>query len=449
MYKAVGIHVFAGAFTVGVQQHFDVQCQLEAHGFGQASCESMCKIPFVNDDNAQWPEVEAQFAYGNPRCTGFSCITAGYGEDCHGPWSKQTEDIHQMCKYAAGKYDIIIWESVQQAYSTGRPLLDYLRDEIFVPKNYRIAHILLNAASFGNAQQRRRYFFVAYRDDRNFNIVPPDITGHMPLVADSIYDLKDRPANEVCFNKHESDYDADSYMKLTPNEKIIVPKLPTGWGLNGYARYATDELPPGMRQVWDYRESEMPFSMHCIYRMGWLNASPTIHSSATRFIHPEHDRPLTIGEIARIMGWPDIPRGPMPVAQIAKGVCPEVGTWLADQARMYLDNAWGNEDWESSYDDSRGTWCGGDAHGAVEKEFNLNRYVGKYFDPERYRDHEISIRRFNVDQLTGEPVRPWKTIRESFWRNNGASGLDGHVGPNHWDFSAEQSPRPRPGLRVS
>jgi len=114
--KAVGCHVFAGGFTMGVKRVFDVECQLESHGFGKETCEAVAKVPFVNRPDANWPDVEAQFLYGNPRCTGFSCITSGYDEDTHGPWAKQTEDIHQLCNYAAGRYDIIIWESVQQAF---------------------------------------------------------------------------------------------------------------------------------------------------------------------------------------------------------------------------------------------------------------------------------------------------------------------------------------------
>lgn len=424
-YKAVGCHVFAGAFTMGVREVFDVECQLEKHGFGRESCEQVAGVPFVNHDDAQWPDVEAQLCYGNPRCTGFSCITAGYGEDCHGPWAKQTLDIHELCHYAAGRCDLVIWESVQQAFTTGRPMLDYLRDEIFAPRGYRIAHVLLNAASFWNAQQRRRYFFVAYRDDRNFNIRPPGISPYEPTLYDAIWHLRDRPAHEGRIGKKGEDYDFDTYLKLTKNEKHVLPKLPNGWGLNGLARWDYDSLHPDQKLTWDARESNMPFSMHCIYRTNWMRPSPTLHSSAGRFIHPDHDRPLTVGELSTIMGWPDVPRGAMPVAQIAKGVTPQAGRWLAEQAKAYLDDEWGSEDWESSYNPNTAVWEGRSARGQLEKTFDLTRYVGRVFNRERFDVTEFHGRRFNVQRGTGRTARPWSDVAESVRRHAGDDRLGG------------------------
>lgn len=403
--KAVGIHVFAGGFTMGVQKVFDVQCQLEKHNFGRETTEAVCGVPFVNHDDAQWPDVDAQFAYGNPRCTGFSSITGGYGADVHGAWSAPTRDIHELCEYAAGRYDAVIWESVQQAMSVGRPLLDYLRDEIFVPKNYRIAHVMLNAASFGNTQNRKRYFFVAYRDDRNFNIVPPEISDYEPTAYDAIWKLKDRETHEAHITSSCTDYTFDSYARLTDEEKHIVPNLPNGWNVNTLAAYNLDALPRRWQEMWHLRTSDMPFSMHCIYRMNWLRPFPTIHSSAARFIHPEHNRPLTVGELATAMGWSDIPRGPKPVNQIAKGVCPEAGEWLANQVKLYLEDYWGEDDWESSYNPTKGEWEGRNAAGAKEKYFNLTQYVGSHFDIERYSDVKpIQRYRHPVDARTGRPL---------------------------------------------
>jgi len=426
MYNAVGMHVFAGGFTVGVQREFNVLCQLEKHGFGGDTCEAMCKVPFIN---GEWPDrMDAQFAYGNPRCTGFSCITAGYDDSVHGPWSGPTKDIHEFCEYTVKQnFPIAVWESVQQAYTVGRPLLDYLRDEIFRPNHYRIAHVMLNAASFGNAQQRKRYFFVAYKDDKTFNITPPVLDEFYPVTYDAIWSLRDRPTNEIKFNK-TMDYDFDSYIRLTPNEKAVLPRLPNGWGLNSFARYSYDDLPPDLKLTWDLRSSNMPFSMHCIGRVNWLTPCPTIHSSGSRFIHPHHDRPLTIGELATLMGWPQIPCGPSPVAQIAKGIVPNVGEWLAQQAKLYLDGYWGNEDWESSYNDKTSMWEGYVSNGAIEKTFNLTRYISKHFDRSRYDDlTDAQFTRFNVVRGTDELHRPWARVAESYRRHSGDTRMGGKI----------------------
>lgn len=397
---AVGVHVFAGGFTKGVSEVFDIACQLETHGFGLETAERTFGIETINEPEAKWPDIKADFCFGNPRCTGFSCITSGYSGDTHGPWAKQTKDIHDLCEYAVDRYDVICWESVQQAFTTGRPLLDYLRDEIFVPKHYRIAHIMLNAASFGNAQQRRRYFFVAYRNDRQFNIVPPEITPWYATTYDAIWDMRHRKTNP-CKLWCDADYDADSYTQLTDDEWAIVPHLPYGYDTNALARKARHLLPEKYQVTWDYRLSDMPFSMHCPHRCAYQRPFSTIHSSAGRVIHPEHDRPVTVGELSRIMGWGDlIPHGKNPVAQIAKGVVPQAGTWIAMQALMYLNNKWGNEDWESSFNDVTAEWEGRDTKGAVEKYFDLTRYVGKQYDEDRFDPEVQNIRRAVLERTT-------------------------------------------------
>lgn len=412
-YKGVGIHVFAGGFTGGVKEIMDVDLQLETHGFGLETAEGVWGVKTHNSPWKEWPDVTADFAFGNPRCTGFSTVTAGYDSSTHGAWAKQTCDIHEFCNYVAGRYPIAIWESVQQAYSTGRELLDYLRDEIFAPKGYRVAHIMLNASSFGNCQRRKRYFFVAYDASKNFNIVPPDVDPYYSVLWDAIGDLRDRPTNE---HERGGDYDANSYMKLTDAEKYCVPNLANGWSLNSMARFAYDDLPDGYKVKWKYRVSDMPFSMHCIVRTNWFRPCPTLHSSCGRLIHPEHHRPLTYGELARIMGWGDrIPLGGDVVAQLAKGVVPTAGKWLAEQVQLYLDDAWGDEDWESSYNKNTQEWVGGDTTGLLEKKFNLTNYTGQLFDLDRYPDHiDIQRHKHNVDPDTGRLKRPWRTVAQRF-----------------------------------
>jgi site-specific DNA-cytosine methylase len=388
--KAVGIHVFAGGFTRGVQEVFDVAHQLETHGFGLESASAMCGIECINDEGALWPNVEAEFAYGNPRCTGFSTITSGYDSRVHGPWAAATCDIHQFAQYTAGRYDIAIWESVQQAYTTGKPLLDYLRDEVYGPKHYKVAHVFVNAATFGNAQQRKRYFFVAYRDDRNFCVTPPVLASpYKPAVYDVLWERRGVQTN--VFEPRSEDYDENSTTKLTEHEQAMIPFLPNGWDLNLFAQYGLEYMPEKMQRCWTMRTSNMPFSMHGICRINWMLPSPTLHSSAGRFVHPGEDRVLTIGELAAIMGWPCIPKGKNPVAQLAKGVVPQVGTWLAQQANDYLDGKWGRpgeedaQDWESTFCDKEGEWKGtADCNGAKEKVFDLTRYTGGIFELERF-----------------------------------------------------------------
>lgn len=422
-YKAVGVHVFAGGFTQGVQRVMPVVGQLETGDFGKETVERGLRLPWVARPSSRprvgWPHMDAQFAYGNPRCTGFSCITGGYGDEVHGSWAKQTIDIHQFSDYVVnhGGIDIAVWESVQQAYSTGRELIDYLVKEVYAPHNYRIAHVFLDARSFNNAQSRKRYFFVAYKDDRNFNVEPPSYVRERPdyvTVYDAIGHLRDRETHEDVHGT--TDYDRDTYLKLSQAEYDVLPYLPNGWNVNTLAKYGRRYLCDAWKIAWDGRSSEMPFSMHCVHRMQWMRPYPTIHSSACRFIHPQLHRPATIGETAAAMGWYDdtIPVGKHPIAQIAKGVVPEIGRWLAQQAVTYLDGSWGDEDWESSYDHVTGAWTGRDTHGQREKVFNLTRYVPTQFDIDRFPPEiRRTPHRFNMD-ANGRLRCSWDEVEREY-----------------------------------
>lgn len=413
---AVGIHVFAGGFTRGVlDAGWRVPVQLETHGFGLETTERMNGVATINEPGADWPSVPGLMAFGNPRCTAFSTITSGdkYVEsNAHGAWAKQTCDIHEMCEYGAGRYDFLIWESVQQAYTrSGRDLVKYLVRDVFAPKKYRVAHLLLNAASFGNSQQRKRYFFVAYRDKYKFNVEPPRVSPFYPVLYDAVWQHRDRPTRE-CRLYGDSDYDADCYTNLTPDERYHVPLLPNGWCLNYLARHGYHLLNDKYKSVWDLRMSDIPFSLHTISRLNWLRPSPTMHSSCTRWIHPDFHRPLTVRELQSIMGWPDGDwlRESHPQAQLAKGIVPAVGAWLARQVELSYRGHWGRDDWQSSFDDRKEEWVGEDTTGRLEKECDLTKYVGKFLDRDRYDLDVVQRHRFNVCERTGRASMAWKEV---------------------------------------
>lgn len=344
---AVGIHVFAGGFTYGVQQRNRVTTQLETHDFALPTARKMCGVETINCDRWEdWPDVSGDWAFGNPRCTGFSCITSGYGPQAHGPWAKQTKDIHDLIHYSIKQgYQCIVWESVTQAYSTGRELLDYLRDELLGPAGYNICHVLLTTATFGNAQNRRRYFFVAYPKGKRFNVAFPECPEFITTTRDVIGGLEGNTCGPTRFRE---EYGPDEYLDLSPEDKLCIPLLDTGWNLNDLGKYRYDLIPPKFQAIWKERSSNMPFSMHSPHRMAYDTFCPTFFGSCMVQIHPRLNRPLTVGEVAKLMGWPDIPVGRGPGAQMAKGIVPAVGTWLAEQVGYCLDDVW-DDDYEWDY----------------------------------------------------------------------------------------------------
>jgi len=191
---------------------------------------------------------------------------------------------------------------------------------------------------------------------------------------------KTREDNLTCKNPV---YTADSHQKLTKDEWACLPHLKPGQDVNLLARDNEDVLErvsPKFHETWIARMSDMPFSMHSICRLGMDDFCPVISGSAGRMIHPTLDRPCTVREVAAMMGWPEgvHPVGYNPMGQIGKGICPEVGKWLAEQVLHYFNGTWGKEDWSSSYCEREGRWNGVDyTHDNIkppEKVFDLTRY---------------------------------------------------------------------------
>lgn len=391
--NGVGIHCFAGGFTLGVREVIPVVGQLEIHNFGGDTARA-AGIEFMNADSWEaWREYKSKwegcsFCYGNPRCTSFSSFSSGAGPDVRGPTAKPTQDIWDLCRFGVmAGLDLIAFESVQPCYSVGRLLLDRLRDELFVPNHYRIAHLFVNTAAEGNAQRRRRYFFVAYRDDRQFNVCKPILQERCTTVGDIIGQshLTGLRCREYpLYGKKHVDYDAGCYTNLSADERSLLPYLEQGQDFNGLGHAYGDKLRDinaAYYKRWCERISDIPFSLHCPTRLRWDGHSPTISSTSSRFIHPLQDRPLTVGEIAALMGWPKghIPVGPDPVGQIGKGVVPATGSWLAVQIENYFNGTWGDDDFQSSYNAQSGAWRGdtftGNLEKPIEKVFNLTHYL--------------------------------------------------------------------------
>lgn len=382
----VGIHCFAGGFTMGVKQVAPVACQLEIHNFGRQTCEAH-GTKFVNADCWEgWFDAKstwdgARWCFGNPRCTAFSSFSSGSGSNVRGPTAGCTQDIWDLCKFGvAADLDVISFESVQQARSVGGPLLRRLVDELFAPKYYRVAHLLVNTAAEGCAQLRKRYFFVAYRDNLKFNVYRPALADRATTVGDVLLRFAHRtPQPGKIAGRYSTDYTIDTHAALGPDEQAVIPLLREGQTFNclGQDEEALRKASPKLYRTWMLRTSGLPFSLHCPMRLCWDKHSPVISSTSGAFIHPRQDRPLTVGEIAALMGWPEgfIPRGLEPVAQIGKGVVPATGAWLAEQVRACIDGDWGEDDFESSYDHRTKQWRGDHTPDKLEKTFNMTYYV--------------------------------------------------------------------------
>lgn len=383
--QGVGIHCFAGGFTMGMRRALPVVGQLEIHDFGRETCEAH-GTRFMNADTWKgWRDYEsvwrdASFCFGNPRCTSFSSYSAGASCRVRGPFAKPTRDIWDLVEFGLhAKLDVIVFESVQQAYTVGHDLIKMLVEKV-AARGYRVAHLFVNTATEGNAQKRRRYFFVAYKNGRNFNVMIPLLPKWRTTCGDVLKHFMKIKTNEGKFNGKDFHYDANSYKPLKERELPMIRHLREGEGYGTFAKLRPNELKKVSKyhyDKWIYRTSGLPFGLHSPTRVRWDGHCPTICSTSRNLVHPRLDRPLTVGEIAALMGWPKgfIPVGPQPVGQIGKGVVPATAQWLGEQIKLYLENFWKNDDFESTY--KKGQWVGEHfvTHKPVEKVFRLTSYI--------------------------------------------------------------------------
>lgn len=395
MSKAIGVHVFAGGFTRGVQEVFNVEQQLEIHDFGADTARQLGVEVIRADDYRDWPSPNGvSFAFGNPRCTAFSCVTGSCGAGAHGPFAKQTKDAIEFANWVTeNQVPVAVWESVTQAYSVGKELLDWMRDVLYIPAGYRIAHCFIDASAHGNAQKRLRYFHVAYKRPLVFNLDPPKLPPFRKAVWDVIHEHEDEEWKEERLYAGFTDYSPNSTASLTPDEWACVPFLETGWCINMLGHYRAHQLPDKLAWKYRHRISDMPFSMHCPRRLSYWTGCPTMHSGCARFIHPTKDRPLMIKELAKLMGWDFLPVGPQPHAQMAKGIVPAVGTWLAQQVQYSLDDAWGGEDYESNFNSRTCSFEGRTVDpNEHEKVFNLKNFAPGCFEWPREEAEKYGVR---------------------------------------------------------
>lgn len=375
--QAIGSHVFMGGMTRGVMEALDVLAQYEIFNLGELTVEHNTGMPFFQANDANWwrdilkdhpTHDQAAVLYGNPRCTGFSALGHGCSEDAHGAWSKPTIDIRQLCwlkSIMAGPTGEgpLVWgfESVTQAATTGRDLIEAMHAEH--GQGYRRAELFHNAAQFGNAQHRRRVIFLWYKQGLSLPVEEiteqwlwrgPHVTVGQALrgtaphhgtidlwdieaMAHTSIDRFDTFDMAKVMSPHIRDADGNQtipvmnhYHKIItdPYLECSVKLVKEGHSMNRLPADLLEEH--GYDDFADKKRDEVSFSWHAPRRLHRDGSCPVVYSASGKFMHPEHNRPLTVRELARLMGFDDdwAVLGPDPIAQLGKGLCVHVGRWI-------------------------------------------------------------------------------------------------------------------------
>ncbi len=319
---AVGCHVFAGGFTLGVRQAgFRVPCHLEDGRFGAETVRLNMPDVVLHQDPASWPLEELyrpDLVFCNPPCSPWS--TAGI---VRGQTTEQQTDwrSHPACRYSATAFSLLsdlrptVWctESVRQVYSKGGEMLDDMA-RTAADLGYDVHDLFVEARHHGVPQHRKRYFMVCSRVRIDWRM---PVQAEEPTVYAALEDLDGE----------------DDEVGSIPRSVLAVCGL-MSQGEN--ARMAWD------REVRAGRDPGCPRPAFIYDRMAGDRPSYTLLGSCNK-VHPDLDRMLSVNESKALCGFPReykiVGKTADRYAQVGKGVCPPVARWLASEVRRALESA--------------------------------------------------------------------------------------------------------------
>jgi site-specific DNA-cytosine methylase len=373
VYTFVACQSFAGGFDLGmVQAGFTLVHKVEqVGGFGLGNC--LGNRPLLGDTwTAQastpdeWHAPYADVVAANPPCSGFSPMT----DNRHrGMDSKINQCMWVLVDYAARvRPQVLVMESVRQAYTGGRPLMQALRAKLeeLTGLRYDLYHVMQDALELGGAARRPRYFMVLSRVP--FGVEYPVVT-RRPLLRDVWSDVANhpltwqsqpyrRPATWWTEEPRRdcTTFDGHATHRGLPIERALdlmrhsepLGGWPVGWSIGRVAQRAyeaTGSLPPS----WEHM---LPKLLAKRWHMGFASITRwdpdrvgrvIMGSALDMVLHPWEPRTITHREAARVMGFPDDWRI-LPLRSQAnlratwgKGITVVCGRWIGEWCRASLD----------------------------------------------------------------------------------------------------------------
>lgn len=310
-YTALGAYIFAGGFTVGVQNHFKVDLHLEGDTYGKKVKDM--NLPHVDTEILPWPEFTGyyDFIYCNPPCAPFS--SASNGRKTTWDQDPRISCFNRSFWLIDNGPRFLAIESVLQAW---RKASKYILDLALVANSmgYGATVILHDGQYLGLPQQRRRMFLVLHLDEIAWHTHQPK-----PQVACD-WALLNPPLTGLDWILSPCEHTQNLLHNRRPNDNTLVHIHDRITANKGFG-------------------SRRPVYTSSLCRPG--RPAPTLLHAMHG--HPTEPRYLTVREMARLSGYPDwwnwdTGTGPQSKASlIARGVTPTVGEWLAALVKASLD----------------------------------------------------------------------------------------------------------------
>lgn len=315
--RSAGIRVLAG---IDIEPNYI--CTFE-HNFPHAKSLriDISKVPpeeFMRLIGIRPSDID--FLAGGLPCQGFSKNVPRKQRFLDDPKNQLIKVFLDYCEVLKPRF--ILMENVaemkngfDQAYTD--ELLVRLRDE-----GYTVTHAVLNAADYGVPQRRRRAFFIANREGKQFKLPTPThskdgASGELfPLlphvtVWDAIGDIPSKShtegEEEICGYACEP---FSEFQKVMRNgQKIVNNHVARRLQPIQYERLSSIQPGQGMKDLPPHLRTKGGYS-GAYGRLTKDMVAPTItrwvfHPGSGRWGHPVDTRLLTIREIARIQSFPD------------------------------------------------------------------------------------------------------------------------------------------------
>jgi site-specific DNA-cytosine methylase len=324
---AVAAHVFAGGFSLGVRDRFDVRAHLETSSYGGDTCRH--NFPGVDvrvSPTGAWPTddlVGADLVFSNPPCALWSSAGArgGVRKRDYALGYDPRDGRIALFQQAFGllarlRPCALVIESVLQSWARGRPFLDPLI-AVAAACGYGCDVVFHDAYDCGAPQHRKRVVYVFTR---------VAIPWARPAVSGP------RTVGEALAGVDPG----DRLQPLRPSEAECLARTPPGGKLNVaydsiYGDSRLGELRPGQR-------AGKPSFLDL--RLDLAKPAPTC-VGGFHYYHPTEARHLTIRETQVLCGYPSTyeftDRLDTCYRQIAQAVMPPVGRWLANVIADALD----------------------------------------------------------------------------------------------------------------
>jgi site-specific DNA-cytosine methylase len=316
MNTALGINIYGGGFTLGVQKHFKVLGQWEECKLGMRTFDLNFKGIPRPLNFADWPVKKhigkVDFVFANPPCAPWSIANNHPGKTRESRFLDKRLELteHTMRTAVKLRPQIFISESVENAYNIGENHYDQYK-AMWMRAGYAVTYFLTDAILHGAPCARRRFHFIAHKHDLQLGNIPKIIK---PMtVRDAIGDLLKVDGKIALHTK----VDCNQHL-----EKIL-PLVISGAKLYTVINQLGEE----------YKGPKRGF---LVRRLCW--DTPACTMVGFDFIHPDGKRFITHREALRLCTYPDSFISHNAIEAV-DAVIPTVANFLANTAKKTIKKA--------------------------------------------------------------------------------------------------------------